>query len=125
MDEKEGKPRRCIQEGHLIFLGWGGDDDFPEGRPGLKDYRGSVRQTGEGFPSPIPALYKGLEVEERAQDIWRLTGSKEREVRSGVQVLPSSEEGLAYSLVFHPMLVSSYRAQSELSTCHNFLKEAE
>lgn len=113
VDEKEGKPRRCTQEGNLISLGWGGDDDFPEGRPGPKDCRGSDRQTGEGFPSPILGLSKGMEVEERAQGIWRLTGSREREVRSGVQVLPSSEDGLAYSPVFHPMLISSYRAQSE------------
>ncbi len=70
-----------------------------------------LEKVGEGFPSPGPGSYRGIKMEEGTLGIWRPTGQKEREVRSGVQGLASSGGELAYSPASHPRPVRSSTAQ--------------
>lgn len=88
MTEEEGKPSRSPQEAVSYLLVGVGMTTSQKESVAQKIARGSGRQSGEGFPSPRPGSYRGTDMEERAQSIWRPTGSKEREVRSGARASP-------------------------------------
>lgn len=80
MNEEEGKPRREALREAVSYLSVGvGMTTSQKESLAQRIAQGSGRQSGEGFPSPRPGSYRGTDMEERAQSIWRPTGSKERE----------------------------------------------